>query len=187
MITTIIFDFFDVFMTDSYKAWLSANGFERTGAFEEASILSDQGKLSQDEFYEKISHAAGQPITAEQMNANATINNELVRFARELRKHYNTGLLSNAPAEVERALLHKYTLVDIFDHIFISGETGLIKPHQEAFENALTSMNVQANETIFIDDNPTNVESAKQLGIHAIVFTSVAQLRIDLTRMGVEI
>jgi len=186
MINAIIFDFFDVFRTDSYKAWLAANNFERTGVFAEAAILSDQGKISGDEFYRQISEAANRVVTPEEVDVSAKLNTEMVSFARQLKKIYRTSLLSNAPGDFVRKLFDEYEINDIFDDVFISGETGYIKPYAEAFQNALKVMGVQANETLFIDDNQLYVDSAEELGIRSIVFTSVDQLKDDLRRMDIK-
>lgn len=180
MIKAIIFDFFDVFRTDSYKAWLLQNNFERTGIFSEASILSDLGKINSDEFYRQISEGAGRTVTPEEVDSSAVLNRDMVNLARQLKQNYQTSLLSNAPGDFVRKLLNDYKISDIFDDILISGETGLIKPNADSFQNTLDVMGIKANETIFIDDNPYNVESAEKLGIRSIVFTSVGQLKKEL-------
>lgn len=185
MITAIIFDFFDVFRTDSYKAWLQKNNLERTGEYAEASIQSDQGNITIDEFYDRISQAIGRRVTPEEIDETAELNTEMVKCARKLRQTYQTSLLSNAPGEFVRTLLDEYDIADIFDDIFISGETGLIKPHADSFQHALKVMNVTAGETLFIDDNIHNVQSAAELGIRSLVFTSVDQLKKDLALLDI--
>lgn len=186
MIKAIIFDFFDVFRTDSYKAWLLKNGLERTGVYAEASILSDKGKINSDEFYRQISEATGRTVTPEELDRSAVLNTDMVDFARRLRGTYRTSLLSNAPGDFLRRLLDKYNLNDIFDYILISGETGLIKPHADSFQNALRVMNVRADEVLFIDDNVRNVQSAERIGIRSVAFTSVDQLKKDLELMEIK-
>lgn len=187
MIKTIIFDFFDVFRTDSYKTWLVRNNYERTGAFAEASILADQGTISESEFYDLISKAAGRLVTPEEVDSTAELNEEMVSFARDLKKTYHTSLLSNSPSTFIRNLLRKHGLDDIFDDIFISGETGYIKPHADTFQNALETMDVKASEVLFIDDNPVNVASAEELGIQSLLFTTVDQLKIDMKDMQIKL
>lgn len=186
MIKAIIFDFFDVFRTDSYKAWLLKNNFERSGIFAEASMLSDQGKINGEEFYRLVSGGAGRVVTPEEVDESAVLNTEMVEFARKLRTMYQTSLLSNAPSDFIRRLLDEYAINDIFDDMFISGETGLIKPHIDSFQNALKVMQVSADETLFIDDNAFNIESAKEIGIRSILFESVSQLKNELDQLGLK-
>ncbi|MFY9227752.1 MAG: HAD family phosphatase [Candidatus Microsaccharimonas sp.] len=186
MITAIIFDFFGVFRTDTYNAWLLKNNLERTGVYAEASILSDQGKISSDEFYRRISEATGRIVTPMEVNETAVLNADMVKFARQLKRNYQTSLLSNAPDNLVRQLLDEYDINDIFDDVFISGEIGLIKPHADSFQHALKVMNVPANQALFIDDNALNVQSAIELGIQSVVFTSVDQLKKDLESMEIK-
>lgn len=185
MIKAIVFDFFDVFRSDSYKAWLKKNSFERTGAFAEASILSDQGKINGDEFYRRISAEAGWTVTPEELDATAELNQQMVDFARGLRTQYQTCLLSNAPGNFVRRLLAEYDIADIFDDILISGETGLIKPDAESFQNALSIMGIEADEVLFVDDNEVNIKSAQRLGIQSFLFTTVDQLKADLSAANI--
>ena len=186
MIKAIIFDFFGVFRTDTYQAWLLKNGYERVGVFAEASMLLDQGKIDSDEFYRQISIAIGRSVTPEEVDDTAILNTEMVTFVRELKRTYRTSLLSNAPSDYIRKLLDEHELNDIFDDIFISGENGYIKPYPEAFQNALKTMGVDAMNVLFVDDNETNVEGAAKQGITSLVFTNVEQFKHDLTSMGIE-
>lgn len=185
MIKLIIFDFFDVFRTDAYKAWLKTNSFKREGGFAEVSNLSDAGKITGEQFFERISKLAGREVTPCEMDATAILDTAMTAFARELHKTYRTSLLSNAPSDFVRGLLKQYVIEDIFDYIFISGETGLLKPHPDAFEDVLRVMNVKAAEAIFIDDSVDNVIGARKSGIEAIQFFSVEKLKADLIKLGV--
>ena len=46
-------------------------------------------------------------------------------------------------------------------------------------------INLQAKEVLFVDDRPENIESAKTIGLDAILFESEQQLRNELSRRGV--
>ena len=63
----------------------------------------------------------------------------------------------------------------------------LKKPDPRAFHRALKMLDSQPSETVFIDDNPKNVEMAKSdtVGMHAILFTDVEQLWRGLRLLGV--
>jgi len=43
---------------------------------------------------------------------------------------------------------------------------------------------VAASEAVFVDDREPNIKAADALGIHGILFRSVAQLKDDLKAMG---
>lgn len=104
----------------------------------------------------------------------------MVSFARQLRTQYKTALLSNAPSGFIRRLLEQYGIKDIFDHIVISGEIGLVKPSKDAFLYTLTEMNASPEKTIFIDDNSENVDAARELGLTSFVFKDVDHLKSEL-------
>ena len=185
MLKLIIFDFFDVFRTDGYKAWLKAHNLERTGPYAEVSQLSDANKLSSEEFFARLTELSGEPVTAEIMDANTTVNTELIELAEQIHYSYKTALLSNSPSDFIRRIINENDIERLFNHVFISGETGYLKPHSEAFENVLRTMGVDASETLFIDDNPQNVAAAIELGIQGIVFTDVNQLQAELEELNI--
>lgn len=55
---------------------------------------------------------------------------------------------------------------DFFDRIFLSYEMNLRKPDVEIFRRVLTQAGINADETLFIDDNAMNVAAAEELCIH---------------------
>lgn len=58
--------------------------------------------------------------------------------------------------------------VDYLDDIIISSEIHKIKPNKDFYEHILTKYEIKPDEMLFIDDNLDNVNSAKDLSIHAI-------------------
>ncbi|MBS0625144.1 MAG: HAD-IA family hydrolase [Verrucomicrobia bacterium] len=98
----------------------------------------------------------------------------------DLRKEgYHLEMLSNFPAWME-PLIDNLGYRDRFDHLYLSYQTQVEKPSAEAYVNLLDDLSLQADEILFIDDQIANVEAAKKLGIDAIHFTSVEQLKKEL-------
>lgn len=50
MYKAIIFDFFDVILSDLYKAWLKKHGIERVGAYDEIMKPLDRGDITVEQF-----------------------------------------------------------------------------------------------------------------------------------------
>ena len=50
----------------------------------------------------------------------------------------------------------------------VSGEVGLLKPNPVIYNKALEKFSIEAKNTLFIDDERTNIISAKKVGIKAI-------------------
>lgn len=64
-----------------------------------------------------------------------------------------------------------------FLKLFYSYECNMRKPEPELFQHILEHMNWIAEETLLIDDNQQNVDSASQLGFQVLHYTSVASFR----------
>jgi len=61
-------------------------------------------------------------------------------------------------------------LFDLFDGIVLSGSIGIAKPGKEIFAYMLKTFEIKAEESLFIDDNAKNIETAKSLGISGYLF-----------------
>lgn len=107
---------------------------------------------------------------------------QLLRLLRE--KGYRTYALTNWNADLYRQSAENYPFLKWFDGKVISGEVGLIKPDPRIFEYLLNKYQLSAGQTLFIDDNTRNVEAAKALGLHGILFQSPEQLRQELMHLG---
>lgn len=185
MIKAIIFDFFDVFRTDSYKAWLKTNNVPYEGEYFEASRQMDLGNITTEEFLAQLSTLQGREITQKEVDASAKVDGAVVEIAKGLKPGYRVALLSNAPSTFIRELLAAHDLEQHFHEIVISSEVGMVKPSAEIFEHTLSKLGVKASETVFIDDNPGHVAAAEKVGIAGIQFTSAAQLKTELAKMGI--
>jgi len=91
-----------------------------------------------------------------------------------------TALLSNMQHDMGAYARKNFEWFGTFDHQFLSCEVGLIKPDPAIFQHCIERMGVPAEETLFVDDREPNVTSAKAVGIRAIRFQSVEQLRQEL-------
>lgn len=60
--------------------------------------------------------------------------------------------------------------------IFLSYRLHLLKPDVRIYQKVLEQLKAAPDEVVFIDDKPANVEAAKSLGIHGIVFQKEAIL-----------
>jgi 2-haloacid dehalogenase len=77
-----------------------------------------------------------------------------------------------------------FDFLDRFEGIVVSGIEGVAKPDPVLFGILLDRYGLAPHETVFIDDAPANVEAAERLGLVALRFTDAAQLRADLSRLG---
>jgi 2-haloacid dehalogenase len=80
--------------------------------------------------------------------------------------------------------LPEYDFLDWFDGIVISGEERICKPDPRIFRLLLDRYGLRAEETLFIDDSPGNVEAARGMGMVAVRFADGPSLRATLSEMG---
>lgn len=105
---------------------------------------------------------------------------------RELaKKGYQTLGLTNWAAETFVHAAGSAPVVDELDGIVVSGQIGLSKPDAAIFEYLVDEYALDPREAIFVDDSLVNVDAARALGLHAILFEDAAGLRAELEALGV--
>jgi putative hydrolase of the HAD superfamily len=88
--------------------------------------------------------------------------------------------LSNISTRMFGHLESRYDFLDLFDGIVISAAIKLMKPDPGIYSHLVERFEIRADETVFIDDLPRNVESARRLGLAAIRFENVEQCKREL-------
>jgi putative hydrolase of the HAD superfamily len=111
--------------------------------------------------------------------ADEAVNQEVLQLIRRLHGHYRLGVLSNSPPGLAQ-WLRDWKMLDLFDVVFCSGDEGVAKPDPVALITTLERLRVERQSTVFIDDAPENVEAARVLGIHSILFTDYPGLVSEL-------
>lgn len=108
-----------------------------------------------------------------------------IRLARRLKE---TGrslyALSNFMQVPFERLSPHWGFMPLFDGAVISYQTGHVKPEAEIYERLLNLYSLKADESLFIDDMPTNLDGARRVGLHTLLCESPDQLERDLTAMG---
>lgn len=92
-------------------------------------------------------------------------------FARDLKKRYKVGIMSNIEPDTLTHSLERGHLGDInFDVVLESHKVGYVKPELPFFQIAQKLAGVHASEILFTDDLMENVDAARKMGWHAIRF-----------------
>ncbi|MBP6892530.1 HAD family phosphatase [Candidatus Babeliales bacterium] len=76
-------------------------------------------------------------------------------------------------------------IFNLFDGILVSGQEKMAKPNPEFFQKLLQKYNINPETTIFIDDEPNNIETARALGITSIQCDKPASVTRELINLGV--
>jgi putative hydrolase of the HAD superfamily len=149
----------------------------------------DRGDITAEAYWTALAEDAGVEIDREQLDLLcrwdvemwSRVNLEMVRWLGLLRQGgIKTGLLSNMHPAMITYLRENFDWLELFNFVTFSAEVRLIKPDPAIYEHTLRGLGVRAKETLFVDDREINVLAARELGIHAFQFRSVAQLRRDL-------
>lgn len=103
------------------------------------------------------------------------IPKERIELLKTLSQQYRLFLLSNTSSihitEVNGILGREHgveKLDDLFEKLFLSYEMGIMKPDAAIYHQVLADAGILAEETLFLDDNADNIQSAGTVGIHTI-------------------
>ncbi len=153
----------------------------------------DRGDITAEAYWMALAADAGVAIDGEQLDLVCKwdvemfgkANLEMVGWLGRLRRGgIKTGLLSNIHPAMIAYLRENFEWLELFDFKTFSAEVRLIKPDPAIYEHTLRGLGVRAGETLFVDDREINVLAARELGIHAVQFRSVEQLRRELEAIG---
>ncbi len=109
-------------------------------------------------------------------------NNEMVEIVKTLRAKGNPCYLATEQEKYRGNYMRDVMFKDLFDGYFITAEIGHRKSQPEFFTyilNELASKHAVASpaDVIFFDDSQSKVDSAKQAGITAHLFTGVGDFK----------
>jgi putative hydrolase of the HAD superfamily len=153
----------------------------------------DRGRLLLSGFYRKILEELGRETNEEilikmgelDINSWKNINPETVRLMEDVKKAgLVLGILSNMPIEF-LSFARKNFPVFSLPHIGIySCEEGYVKPEPAIYLRLLAAAGCRAEELVFFDDVPENVDKAIDLGIEARLWQDCGKARLDLAELG---
>jgi len=193
-IKNIIFDYGNVIFNIDFKkvadAWKKlgiTNAHEFYGHRQQDAVFNaiERGEISPAKFRDRIREITQKPsLTDAQIDDawNAIFigipkgNHELLL---QLKNKYRTFLLSNINA-IHYDYVHDYLKREfnmesnehLFEKIYYSHLTGKRKPDPEIFEQVLQENKLNPAETLFIDDSPQHLETAKKLGMQTYLMTA---------------
>ncbi len=82
---------------------------------------------------------------------------------------HKLAIVTNGPADLQRAKIAQAGLIDYFNSIIISGERGVGKPDREIFRQALTELETLPEKTVMVGDSyERDIVGAQNSGIYAI-------------------
>lgn len=191
MIKAIIFDCFGVVLTDGLErivAPLRMTEPEKVAQIVGVVTAASRGIISGDKSREMVADLLG--VTTDEyisrMQNGETRNYELLQYVVELRKHYKTAMLSNTSTTGLETRFAPGELDKYFDVSVASGAIGFAKPEAQAYEITADKLDVRLTECVMIDDREEYCDGARGVGMQAILYQSLPQLKTELAKLGVQ-
>jgi putative hydrolase of the HAD superfamily len=153
----------------------------------------DEGKLSGRSFWQKLVRDAGLTLpeaAIEELNRWdarmwTTFDPAMLHWQQQVRESgFLTAILSNMGDSVLENIEREFHWLANFDALVWSFQLGIAKPAPAIYRHTLQQLGTAPGETLFIDDKPANVEAARELGIHSLVYTGLNKLHDDLLDQG---
>ncbi|MCE5206153.1 MAG: HAD family phosphatase [Porphyromonadaceae bacterium] len=110
---------------------------------------------------------------------------ENTKLIRPLKERYKVYGLTNWSAETLPLAINRYDFFQDLDGMVVSGEEKIVKPDRRLYEILLDRYDLYAEESLFIDDNATNIETARDLGFRVLHFTDDLNLEQFFHQKGI--
>jgi putative hydrolase of the HAD superfamily len=153
----------------------------------------DSGHLSLDEYLNRTLFYRPRSFTREEFTAFMFAQSKefpesrAVLDAAARSGKYFIGAINNEPLELNQYRIEAFHLRRDFEVFFSSCYVRSRKPEELIFRVALDVTQRPAEQCIFIDDRPLNLESPRRLGMNVIHYQNAEQLRFELGNHGVEV
>jgi putative hydrolase of the HAD superfamily len=197
MVRNVIFDLGGVLIEwnpeqilASYYAEPEMRAIMKTALFLHPDWLQlDRGTLDEAELLGRVAGRTGRPAAElsglfDAIRASLHTKNDTVALLERLSaRGVPLYCLSNMSADIFAYLRERHSFWDAFRGIVISGAIRMAKPDREIFEFLLERYGLEAQQTVFVDDNPPNIEAARELGIHAVWFKNARQCELELEEL----
>lgn len=201
-IKTVLFDIGGVLLTNGWDRAERLRVFEHFGLdpadheqrHEPANDAWEKGLITAEEFLARTVFFQPRPFTsAEFLGQMKAQSRELpagqgaMGVLQLLRTKGGVRLaaISNEARELTGYRIEQFHLERYFDAFFVSCYLGLRKPDPRIFTLVLDVLQLQPEETVFVDDRTENCDSARNLGVHGIQFRGEAPLAAELARLDV--
>jgi putative hydrolase of the HAD superfamily len=200
-ITTLFWDIGGVIMTNGWDTGsrrLAVETFHLDWEeFHDRHDLSfpafDSGNISLNEYLNRTIFYRERPFTREEFTAFMYAQSREYPEARAVldgvarKNKYLIGSINNEPFELNEFRIAEFNLRRDFQLFFSSCYLHTRKPDETIFRIALEVTQRPAQECVFIDDRPINLENPRKLGMIPIHYQNPAQLRAELQNYGIEV
>ena len=198
---TLFFDIGGVLLTNGWDTAGRRAAAERFGLdyqpfqtrHEMVKTAFETGRMNLDTYVKRVVFHQERSFTPEEFKEEMYSSSQLLGDTLEwVRKLASTGkyrlyTLNNESRELHEHRVATFGLGSIFRGFLTSCYLGQVKPDEGIYMNALGIANCPQERAIFIDDRELNVEPALALGLNAMHFEGLDNIRTRLKEHGVEV
>lgn len=180
IVTTIIIDMYGVilkertgnFGTYTYEHFPQSEHERLDKIFNEERLFTKAGygEITSHDFLTRLGFTDPEYHMRDYIENYLTLDKRFISFAEKYYEQYEFVLLSTDVSEWSRYITKYYELDKYFKYKIVSGDVHCRKPDRKIYETALARADKTAEECIFIDDSIANINSAKEMGIHTVLF-----------------
>ena len=182
-IDTLIFDFGGVIINLDYSK--PVEEFKKLGVFDSKKLYSKEeqtslfdslecGQISDEKFLNEIrkkSNTNDLELIKKAWNSILlNIPEERVHLLKKLSLKYKIYLLSNTNSIHLNEIISAYgekkwrNFISIFNEVYFSNQIGMRKPNEDVFFYLIKKNKLDVSKTLFIDDSPQHIKTAKKIG-----------------------
>ncbi len=118
------------------------------------------------------------------LSSEREVRAPVIEIISDLRKRgYFVGAATNQESRRAEYLRTEMGFEELFDRCFISSELGHMKPQREYFHSVTSELGVAPQQIIFLDDQQSYLNAAKECGWRTILFTAEDTAREELAKV----
>lgn len=184
-IKAVLFDFGGVLSEEGWKKGLSViartNGLDADRLIQTAADTIYEtgyitGKCAENDFWNALKEKTGikgdNASLLHELMSRFVLNQRMIDLAKQLRMAGLTvGILSDQTNWLDQ-INARYDFFKYFDHVFNSYHLGKGKRDVSLFDDIAALLRTPPDRILFIDDDPGNVERARQKGWQAILYAN---------------
>lgn len=199
MIRAIVFDLGGVLFSEGKSVALeklaTAHGYKRksVGAILSSpkSIQLRKGLISDEDFWQwaqqQLPSGYDSRLIRQEWYNGYVLDKDIYELIASLQKKYSMIAFSGNIKSRVTFLEEKYHFRHLFDIEVYSFDFHMTKPEREFVLAMIEKSGVRPEEIVYIDDNESYAEPARDLGVNVVIYRrgEIERLRQELTRQGV--
>jgi epoxide hydrolase-like predicted phosphatase len=198
-IDTVVFDIGNVLTNFAWDQFLENKGYDkemvermgRASVYSKDWVEFDKGDLTTEQICQRF--ADNDPEIGEELKSAfsdltdvVTKREEAIPWIQALKAAgYRVLVLSNFSKQALEGCRDAMSFLDVVDGGILSYRDHVVKPDEAIYKLLMERYELVPEKTVFIDDTPANIKTARSLGWHGIDYRNYDQVVEELHNLGV--